>query len=182
MPSHYPKGRSRIKTITGTIDLVAQEVSNKLIFSYESPDRTRGWIIRDAWLWVADPFDTNISADSMAMLMGNLATDSNTFTRSQLNDPDDNRAFAWANRQYQSRDGSNDFTVANAGSIVDNRFLIDYERIVTNDLYINAAYYAEGETDLAPKLAFYVFMEEVNISPSQSLLQQLKGIGQDIEN
>ena len=182
MPSHYPKGRSRIKTITGTIDLVAQEVSNKLIFSYESPDRTRGWIIRDAWLWVADPFQSLISTDSMAMLLGNLATDSNTFAREKLNDPDDNRAFAWANRQYQSRDGSNDFTVANAGSIVDNRFLIDYERIVTNDLYINAAYYAEGETDLAPKLAFYVFMEEVNISPSQSLLQQLKGIGQDIEN
>ena len=182
MPSHYSKRRATTKTITGTIDLVAQEVSNKLIFNYESPDRTRGWIIRDAWLWVADPFQSTISADGMSMLIGNLATDRNTFARGKLNDPDDNRSFAWLNRQYQSKDGSNDFVVANAGSIVNNKFLVDYNRIVTNDLYINAAFYSEQETDVAPKLAFYVFMEEVSISPSESLLQQLKGIGQNIDN
>lgn len=176
MPKHYQSG---LKTIRGAVQLTAQEISNLLVFNYESADRTRAWIVRDAYIWVANPFQTN-NADTNAVLIGNLATDHGSYPRGKVCDPSDNRTIGWFSKQYISRNGLNDFQVPNADTLAQNDFLIDRDRIVTNDLYLNTAYFDEQDTTIAPKIAWMVVLEEISISPSQSVLQQLKGVGQDI--
>lgn len=176
MPKHYNSG---LKTIRGAVQLTAQEVANLLVFNYESPDRSKAWIVRDAYIWIANPFQAN-SADTNAVLIGNLATDTGTYPRGKVIDPSDNRTIGWFSKQYISRNGLNDFQVPNADTLAQNDFLLDLDRVVTNDLYLNTAYYDEADTTIAPKVAWMIVLEEISISPDQSVLQQLKGVGQDI--
>ena len=62
--------------------------------------------------------------------------------------------------------------------------LIDFDRIVTNQLYIYALMICNGgvTTPMPVDVNYLIALEEVTLSPSQSVLQQLKGIGQDVVN
>lgn len=174
----------RIKTIRGTIDECGPlGVQEKLIFNYESPDRTRGWVIQGAWAWVCNPF-ASAGADSNAMLIGNLATDTTNPDFRTLLNPDDNRTVGWLTKQYIGKNfgAGQDFQVPNATSITGIDFLLDLDRIVTNDLYINMAYYDSASSSVTQTVGFMIVLQEVNLTPSQSLLQQLKGIGQNVDN
>ena len=67
------------------------------------------------------------------------------------------------------------------GFVQGTDMLIDVDRLVTNQLYLSAiAYTASGDNPGTLALSYMVVLEEVKVSNSQSLLQQLKGIGQDI--
>lgn len=177
-----PARATGFKTIRGTIQPDAYgDVVQELVFNYESSDRTRGWMIEGAWMWIVDPKDVNISVTSNALLFGNLATDSNAYAFNKLIDPDDNRTVAWYAKQYLCKNGG-DLYIPNTFTMTDQTFLIDYDRIVTNDLYINACFLDENEIDLTPKIGYMIALKEISISPGQSLLQQLKGIGQDVDN
>ena len=175
-------GRS-IKTIRGSVDSrLGGPVTEKLVFNYESPDRTRGWVIDGAYVWVADP-TVNVAGSANAMLLANLATDSYTKDEVTIINPDDNRSFAWHAKQYHSQNGAVDFIYPNATDTSMSAFLIDLERIITNDLYINVAFLnAASFSQSSIKIGYMIVLREVSLSPSQSVLQQLKGIGQDIDN
>jgi len=179
----------RLRTIRGSMIVDANaRPQEKLIFNYESADRTRGWIIEDAWIWISTVNTAQpLTSDVNLSVIANLATDEiagglplvfNTIT-----DCDDNRQIAWHQKQWLGKD-TNDFYMPTASpGLTGCDFLIDEERIVTNQLFITAGYLQSGGGDiLATKLNFLVNLREVSISPSQSLMQQLKGIGQDISN
>ena len=182
MPTY---SRGGIKTLRGsiTVDNNARPIQ-ELIFNYESPDRTRGWIVDGAWIWIADirP-DEVITADVNLNLVANLATDSGMPTDfNDVTDCDDNRNFAWHQKQWGGKN-TNDFYFPQSTGITDCRFLIDLDRVVTNELYLTAGTMQSGGGDqLTQKLCYMIVLREVSLTPSQSIHQQLKGIGQDIQN
>jgi len=181
MPKRYT---GAMKTIRGSLENVGGMPGvSRLIFNYESPDRTRGWIVESAWAWVCNPFAA-AGADSNAMLMANLATDETTPDFRTILNPDDNRSIGWLTKQYIGKNfaAGQDFQVPNATSITGIDFLLDLDRIVTNDLFINAFYYDSASSSVDTTVAYMIVLREVTLSPSQSLLQQLKGIGQNVDN
>lgn len=179
-----PAFKAGMKTIRGTLQTADDDgaVTEKLIFNYESPDRTRGWIVEGAWLWLADQ-ETTVASGGAFALLGNLATDSYTKTNKTILDPDDNRSIGWYSKQYVSQNGTaNDFNFPNAVTLSQSTFLLDLERIITNDLFISACTVA-GQSQTGPfNVGYMIVLREVNLSAGQSLLQQLKGIGQNVDN
>ena len=178
MPSHYGTG---LKTLRGTLSNVGQDNQQDLILSYDSPDRTKGWIVEDAWMWISNPFST-ISNDSNLMLMGSLTTEFYPPANTAIQSPDDNRAIGWMTKQYIGRNASVDFFLPNAVSLTGCDFLLDLDRIVTNDLYINARAYDSSSTSVTVEVGYMIVLRQVKLQPTESVLQQLKGVGQDIEN
>lgn len=191
MPKYSGRG---VKTIRGTVTVDANSRPvESLIFNYESPDRTKGWIVEDAWAWIVD-FQVAenggaLTADVSVNVYGNLATDSGSTssatsppTANATCDPDESRQIGWLQKQWAGKN-TNDFYMPQSTGITDCAFLLDLERIVTNDLYINLGYQQSGGGDvLKTRLGYMIVLREVDLSPSQSLLQQLKGIGQNIDN
>jgi len=178
--------RNGMRTIRGsiTVDHNARP-SQELIFSYESPDRTRGWIVEDAWIWLSDVQpDELITADGNLNILAQLATDTGSITSSanSVTDCDDNRTIAWHQKQWGMKN-TNDFYFPQSAGITDCAFLIDLERIVTNELYLAASVLQSGGGDqLTQKLCYMIVLREVSLTPSQSVHQQLKGIGQNVNN
>ena len=180
--------RNGMRTIRGSIivDNNTRPIQ-ELVFSYESPDRTRGWMVEGAWIWIADVQpSTDITADVNLNVIANLATDSDVLGSPPLanavTDCDDNRQIAWHQKQWGGKD-TNNFYFPQSTGITDCAFLIDIERIVTNELYLNACVLESGGGDhLSQKLCFMIVLKEISLTPSQSVHQQLKGIGQNIDN
>lgn len=183
--------RNGMRTIRGsiTVDNNARPIE-QLVFNYESPDRTRGWIVEDAWIWIIDiQPDELITADVNLNVVANLATDSNSVasvvapgTFNKVTDCDDNRQIGWHQKQWGGKN-TNDFYYPQSTGITDCSFLIDIERVVTNELYLNAGVLQSGGGDqLTQKLGFMIVLREVSLTAGQSLIQQLKGIGQNIDN
>lgn len=185
MPKYTSSG---MKTIRGSLEIdVGSRPVEKLVFNYESQDRTRGWMIEGAWMWISDIISpADITADTNLNLYGNLASDTGSTgsppTQNQTTLADENRNLAWFQKQFLARDAGN-FYIPNSVSLTGCDFLIDFERIVTNDLYINAgALMAGGGDQEGLTVSYYIVLKEISVSPSQSLLQQLKGIGQNVDN
>ena len=188
MPKHYNRG---MKTIRGSLDVpINGDPVQELVFNYESPDRTRGWEIDGAWIWLSTikPTAFTWSSDFQATVYASLATDSisgltGSAAINQVIDCDDNRSCAWHQKQYIGR-ATEDFIMPTSVGLATGSFLVDLERIVTNELFINAGYMQSSSsgagTDL--KLNYMIVLKEISISPGQSLIQQLKGIGQNVEN
>lgn len=164
------------------------------IFSYDSADRTRGWRIRFAAVWVNETFTGSGGGDSRAMLNLSLCTDSLTAdgepaavtnaatARSwqQVMSPEDNRTVAWVVQDYQNRDAvSADFTIPTSGMSGQAQMIVDFERMVTSQLWIAAFGISDGATvDL--DVAYYIELEQVKITENESILQFIKGRAQDI--
>lgn len=97
-----------MKTIRGSVDVqVNENPVQKLIFNYESPDRTRGWEIQGAWIWISDVKPNYTwNSDFNGLVYASLATDSippkatNKETKNAVTDPDDNRNVAWHQKQW----------------------------------------------------------------------------------
>lgn len=173
-----------LKTIRGNmiIPMADGEVAEQLVFSYESPDRTRGWIVDSAFIWVADPI-VSVSGGGNALMIANLATDSYRKNKFNILNPADNRSIGWHSKQYHMQNGTNDFIYPNATPTPDSAFLIDLERIVTNQLFISSGFIPSvSVTQTEINLGYMIVLKQVELSPGQSLLQQLKGIGQDVDN
>jgi len=178
----------RVMTVRGSIntEINAGTVGEELALSYESPDRTRGWKVTGAWLWLGDVLSqNNISANNNPCLYGSLSTDKlpDPVRAQNITTIDDNRLFGWTAIHYRGFDTTN-YYVPHATVPADQSFLIDLDRVITNQLYVYAGVFANGGIVIpAPvKINYMIALEEIKLDPSQSVLQQLKGIGQDIVN
>lgn len=178
----------RVLTLRGSIDTTinAGLVGEELALSYESPDRTKGWKVTGAWLWFGDVLSqNNISANNNPVLYGSLSTDKlpDPVRAQHITTADDNRLFAWTSVHYRGFDTTN-YYVGHASVPSEQSFLIDLDRVITNQLYVYAGVFANGGITLpAPvKINYMIALEETKLSASQSLLQQLKGIGQNVDN
>ena len=167
------------------------DTAGKIIFEYESPDRTRAWKIRKALAWVQAPIGTGGTGRAwwaVSLLTDQLQNDFIQITdaasaNKYLNaiGPADNRSVAWMTQDMIRRDNVNAdwLTAHGATSEQATSLQVDVDRYITNELYIVSYGVTEGalhELDAS----YYIELEEVKLSPSESLFAQLKGTGQEV--
>lgn len=153
------------------------------ILEYESPDRTKGWKIREAYVWPAGWQESVGSSDGQYGLAAHLSTDSWTIVGAEeYLDTSDNRQCAWIWDQLIMRhDTSGDMLLPAGGNNYTKRMLIDPDTTVSTALYIAIA----GRTEFAlvsnsRQWSYMVVLEEVTLAPQESVFLQIKGMGQDI--
>lgn len=192
----------RIMTLRGSYDAPIGTATTfgrsgiKQVFDYESANRTRGWKVKYARVWIQEATGGTTGGDSRLLLQVSLATD-------EISEPSggitnaatardwqgrigagDNRTIAWASLDYQNRDNTSaDFVVAAPGA-GNGDLLVDADRVITNELWICSYGVTEASSWATPGAGcnYYIELEEVKLSPKESILQQIKGIGQDIDN
>lgn len=171
-------------SMRGTYDAVDNAVGTTInIFDYVSPDRTRAWKVARAYLWpVETRASTGSDGDGKMTAQATLSTDyRNPPTWADQLDPGDNRAFAWAIWSgYTRENGGSDFILAHGtDGIVE--FIIDPDTYITKELWIAVSSTKEGTTNPTRAWGYLIVFEEHKITPSQSVFQQIKGMGQDVE-
>ena len=92
----------------------------------------------------------------------------------------DNRTIGWLTTDYQNRDNSSaDFLVPAAG-LGSHDVLLDADRLVTNELWIQGFGVTEGNT-MNLEANYYIELEQIKVSPAESTIQQIKGMGQSVQ-
>ena len=160
--------------------------AEQIVFAYESSDQTRSWKIKEVQCWL-NPIVTS-GGDSRAILNYCVSTDFLTppvsLATSDVEEyalqynASDNRGIAWGMMDYQNRDGATaDFRVPSFEfrAVADGRRAINY-------LILNAMFASESST-LTTKLNqvnYRIVMEEISVTPSESILHQVRGLAQDV--
>ena len=175
---------SKTFSLRGTFDIADNSLGqHHSIFDYVSPDRKRAWKIREAWIFPRDLRAEIGTGEGQYCIQAHLSTD--TWTLSdwpEIVDVADNRQCGWSTSQYVLRAAATDF-IAPANGIPDcGAFVLDPDTIVVKELYIAAAVASESTTSPTRSWNYVVVLEEMKITPAQSILQQVKGIGQDVSS
>jgi hypothetical protein len=171
-------------------------VNGKLLFEYESPDRTRGWKVRYAAVWCQEATQGTSGGDARALWQGCLSTDQIGRIQSKITDgatarryqsaigAGDNRTIGWWTQDMLIRDATSADWIAPHGATqrAPTELIIDVDRIITNELYIMTYGVTEGSTITDLVANYYIELEEVKLTPSGSVFQQLKGIGQEADH
>jgi hypothetical protein len=161
------------------------------IFSYKSPDQSRGWKIVDAFCWL-DMYSNLGGGDNRLGLQACLTTDiiaanvtgSSASQRAYLKQyqPADNRTIAWNMQDYQNRDDtSNDFLLPSSAFMDATKFIYDSDRIINRELYLNAIANTEG-TSTTTGIHYYIVLEEIIMTDVESIMSSVKSIAQNISN
>ena len=191
------KKTGRLMTLRGSRDIDTQSTGVKggqtyEIFSYKSPDQSRGWKIVDAYCWL-DMYSNLGGGDNQLGLQACLTTDvisanlggSVAEQKKYLlqYQPSDNRTVAWNMQAYLNRDDtSNDFVNPDGGLLADmSKFIHDRDRIINRDLYLNAIVNTEG-VESTTAINYYIELEEVVLSEIESIMSSVKGIAQNISD
>ncbi len=159
------------------------------IFSYDSFDQTKGWIVKNCWAWI-DMIDGTGGGDSRLGLQFCLTTDtlnanaggSITGLKDFLEQyrPQDNRTIAWNQQDVHRRDNVNKDFIMPTNAFIDTcSFLIDEDRIITRDLFLQGYGTTEGAT-VTTNVNYFIALEEVELTPTENIMSQIKGISQSI--
>lgn len=179
----------RTMTLRGTIYSVpVSTFTQQRVLAYESTDRTRAWIVKGAFVWPTQKDAPAFTKDGIPPSNAincdaTLWTDEANPTDSM--DPAENRSIGWCNQgwlvnldpiagraRWFCNNGFNDTT----------ELLIDVDRLVTNELYVGIDWGSAILDNPQPiDWGYMIVLEEVSVTASASLLQQLKGIGQSIQ-
>lgn len=182
------RGSTEVSLTAATVFAGESEIH---IFDYSSFDQTRGWLVKDAYAWI-DMIDGSGGGDSRVGIQMCLTTDvlnpnaagSIAGLKAYLAQysPQDNRTIAWNFQDMQRRDATNkDFVLMTNAFIDTTHFLHDRNRVITRDMYLNYYGTTEGQTE-KQNLHWYIELEEVVLNPTESVMQQIKGIAQNIDN
>jgi len=188
------KRTGRLMTLRGSREITTQGNGTSggesyEIFSYKSPDQSRGWKIVDAFCWL-DMFSNLGGGDNRLGLQACLTTDiiAANVTGSQASQiaylkqyqPADNRTIAWNMQDYQNReDGANDFLLPSSAFMDTTKFIYDSDRIINRELYLNAIANTEG-TSTTTGIHYYIVLEEIVMTDVESIMSSVKSIAQNI--
>ena len=88
---------------------------------------------------------------------------------------------AWATQDMLIRDNTNADWIAPHGatSKAAIELICDFDRLITNELYIMTYGLTEGSSIEDLTANYYIELEEIKLTPSSSVFQQLKGVGQE---
>ena len=172
----------RVFTLRGKVQAVddGQLINNHLLLDNVSPDRTKAWRVITAYIWPVT-YRATAASDGILNLTGNLATDTMFHPQFEhLADPSDNRLIGWAQQTYNVRDATADFITPNGVPLCSMCFLMDPDHLVSKELYLNFA--TTSDDDSAPKRdwGYMVVLEEMKVTPTESIFAQIKGMGQDV--
>jgi len=191
----------RIMSLRGTVPLTVGSLSSygaaglHQIFEYESPNRKRAWKVKKAVMWIQEALVGSGAADARALLQTALTTDG-YFQETKITNattarrweraigPGDNRTIGWGLTDYGNRDNVSADWIMPHGAAPDmgNNLVLDPDRLVTSALYIATFAVIEGATTIGPfEMGYCIELEEMTITPIQSLFQQIKGMGQDTD-
>lgn len=151
------------------------------IFDYVSSDRRRGWKVVEAYVWPITMRTTSGgAADGQFSMQACLATDSVRVTADNIIDPSDNRYFAWLAAGWKTADGANDGLYPQSLNTMP-KMLVDPDPIIVKELHITIASVDETGFSESRDYGYLIVLEEKKLTPEQSVFQQIKGMGQDIE-
>lgn len=176
----------RILTLRGNFSCDDNAVVvDQRIFQYDAVDLTKGWKVKEAWIWPKTIRAVTGTGDGQLTLAGSLATDSGISDSSfgpQM-DAADNRQIGWLNVSYQFRDANTDFLARNNGGFTEgNRLLIDPNTIVATGLYINMYVSSDNTNSPSRDYNYVVILEEKKMQESETILQIIKSTAQDVDN
>jgi len=154
---------------------------NKVVLDYVSPDRTRAWKVKEAYFWPVDWRAVALADDGFMCAAASLATDHYKVNWNDLCDPSENRTFAWGMQTYNTRDGSTNFITPNGVPLGQMNMLVDPDHLITKELYINIGSNSDIDVSRDREWGWLIVLEERKVTAAQSVFQQIKGIGQDID-
>ena len=94
--------------------------------------------------------------------------------------PQDNRTIAWNQQDVHRRDNVNKDFIMPTNAFIDTcSFLIDEDRIITRDLFLQGYGTTEGAT-VTTNVNYFIALEEVELTPTENIMSQIKGISQSI--
>lgn len=169
-------------SLRGKVEVSDNSVkANHLVFDYTSPDRTRAWKVIRAYVWPVDWWNVTLADDGFMTCVAALATDSGKFNQNELTDPTDNRLFAWGQQTYNTRNATNDFITPNGVALGNMEMLVDPDHLITQQLYINIGSQCDIDVSQVREWGWLIVLEDRKVTAAQSVFQQIKGIGQDID-
>tara|TARA_R100000781_G_scaffold109679_1_gene74747 strand:+ start:258 stop:794 length:537 start_codon:yes stop_codon:yes gene_type:complete len=177
---------SRIFTLRGKMEVTDNaSYTQEQIFDYVSSDRRKAWKVKRAWIWpITARTSAGGGADGQYQMQGILSTDKWTKATTPVNnvaDPSDNRQFGWVQAGYSTRDGPNDFLAPQSMNYFPE-FVIDVDTIIVKELWLTISAVDETGNSAKREWAYVIEVEEIKISPEQSVFQQIKGMGQSLLN
>ena len=151
------------------------------IFDYVSPDRQRAWKVTRAYFWpVGVREDVAGDPDARYLAQAALMTDFKKGVEwNTICDPSENRSFGfgmWGG--YTRENGGSDFIVGDSTQI--SEFIIDPDTLITKEMWFIMSTTKEGTNNPTREWGYMIELEEVKVTASQSLFQQIKGMGQKI--
>lgn len=180
---------SKTYTIRGKITLADGELlppsilNSSHLLSYTSVDRTKAWKLRAWWVWPITVRAETGTTDGQLNLSAALFTDTKRIsTFNEMLDPSENRSVGWLQGGWKlCADTGGDFlAMQSRGDMA--RGIVDEERLITDNLFLGIQTSSEAATKPIREWGYMVVLDQVKVSPLESVVQQLKGTGQDLEN
>lgn len=173
-------------TLRGEIDLTdnARE-TNIQVFSFEANVLEKGWKVKDFYFWPAQLRAETGTTEGQLSIAATLATDTIPTALARFENISSvrfNRFFAWVQKGYNLRAGTNDFLSSPTGLYHDNQAIIDPDHIVNDALFINC--YSTSDSTVSPirKYNYMIVLEEMRLTPAEAILSLVKGKAQDVPN
>lgn len=175
-----------VKTMTlrGTIFAADASLStNNNIFTYESPDLTSAWIVKEVLFWPATFRASTGSTEGQFGVTMNLATDTiANATFNSIGSVADNRLIGWLQRGFNMRnEGSDDFLTAPTGMEA-NYGYVDPDHVVNRQLFINFTTNTDSGTKPVREWNYIVRLEKIKITENQAVLAMIKSTAQNIDS
>ena len=173
----------RTFSLRGKFTVADNAIHTERIFDYVSPDRTKGWEIDRAYFW---PLTTRAEiggSDGQYNAQLSLGTDEMRIVGFDvLMDATDNRLCAWGAAGFSIRNGgANDFLAYQSLNML-AELTIDPDVIITKELHVHFQSTSESTTSPDREWCYMIILKEKKITPVQSVFQQIKGMGQDIDS
>jgi hypothetical protein len=165
------------------------EYKDHVIFAFESRDQTKSWRIEEIQVWLNPMVDAGgdsrtilnycLSTDFLDAPTGTTAANYREYAR-QYN-ASDNRGIAWGMVDYQNRDATTDdfripFPAINQGMIANGRRAINY--LILNCITASESKAISAENNF---VNYRIVMQEINVSPIESIMHQVRGMAQDVD-
>ena len=151
------------------------------IFTYEAQDMTKGWEISHAYIF-PETIRGTYTSSGQSVYQFTLLTDRAAYTDfGQITNVTDNRQCGWNIQGWVARAGN--FIANNGAPLVQaSQFVLDPHTIVVNQLWIYSESITDGGASPSRTWNYLVVLKPKKMRPEQTILQIVKGTGQNVTN
>lgn len=148
-------------------------------------DLKKAWKVEGYAVWPVD-FRAGVNAATQtASLETFLSTDRNIIDAANVpiqNNAIDNRQIAWGSTLINLGAGDKSLTLQNQ-AIWNESFHIDPDHLVQDELNLYCRSAASSDFEgVVRRINYIVYLREVEITPNESIIQNIKGKGQDLSS
>ncbi|GAI76173.1 unnamed protein product [marine sediment metagenome] len=145
-------------------------------------DITKAWRVKDVKVWMkSEPTDIGIANYGNMSIRYQLNTDE--MSRGQFWDAGDNRAIAFGEIAYglNSYNDKQAFGLPVSANLRQYANYVQPDHIIQNQLDLCASIIFPESGGLVVELNYIVYLEEIQITPTESIIFNIKGKAQDLE-